>query len=84
MEPMEQLLRDSGQFGPDVAVDPDASPQDRLIAFIGRDPAWQREGRSSRAGGRVLADEDGACAEPAVDVVSGVEERLRRPRPVIA
>jgi uncharacterized protein (TIGR03086 family) len=41
MTPIEQLLRDSGQFGPAVPVAPDASPQDKLVAFIGRDPAWQ-------------------------------------------
>jgi uncharacterized protein (TIGR03086 family) len=41
IEPMEQLLRDSGQFGPAVAIAHDASAQDKLIAFIGRDPAWQ-------------------------------------------
>lgn len=41
MEPMEQLLRDSGQYGPAVPVAEDASAQDRLMAFIGRDPAWQ-------------------------------------------
>src|SRR4051812_44649455 len=44
IEPMEQLLRDSGQFGPAVPVASSASPQDKLIAFIGRDPAWQPEG----------------------------------------
>ncbi|WP_138734095.1 maleylpyruvate isomerase family mycothiol-dependent enzyme [Modestobacter excelsi] len=48
MEPMEQLLRDSGQFGPAVPVDHDASPQDRLIAFIGRDPAWRPGDGASR------------------------------------
>src|SRR4051794_5151363 len=41
IEPMEQLLRDSGQFGPAVDISHNASPQDKLIAFIGRDPAWQ-------------------------------------------
>jgi uncharacterized protein (TIGR03086 family) len=46
--PMEQLLRDSGQFGPAVPVASSASPQDRLMAFIGRDPAWQPDGGSSR------------------------------------
>src|SRR3954463_5499326 len=46
--PMEQLLRESGHFGPAVPVDDNASPQDKLIAFIGRDPAWQPE-RGSRA-----------------------------------
>ncbi|RJL33175.1 TIGR03086 family metal-binding protein [Bailinhaonella thermotolerans] len=28
-------------FGPEVKVAEDASPQDRLLAFIGRDPAWR-------------------------------------------
>ncbi|WP_448619257.1 TIGR03086 family metal-binding protein [Geodermatophilus sp. URMC 65] len=51
MEPMEQLLRDSGQFGPAVPVGHNASPQDRLIAFIGRDPAWQPDGGSSQTAG---------------------------------
>jgi uncharacterized protein (TIGR03086 family) len=41
MQPLEQLLRDSGQFGPAVPVPDDASPQDKLVAFIGRDPAWR-------------------------------------------
>jgi hypothetical protein len=38
---MEQLLRDSGQFGPAVPVAHGASAQDKLMAFIGRDPAWR-------------------------------------------
>ena len=49
--PMEQLLRDSGQFGPAVPVGHNASPQDELIAFIGRDPAWQPEVGSSQTAG---------------------------------
>ncbi|TDD33538.1 TIGR03086 family protein [Actinomadura sp. KC06] len=28
-------------FGPEVKVGPDASAQDRLLAFIGRDPRWR-------------------------------------------
>lgn len=44
MRPIEQMLRDSGQFGPARAVADDASPQDQLAAFIGRDPAWKPEG----------------------------------------
>ena len=44
MEPIEQLLRESGQFGPAVPVAHGASPQDELIAFIGRDPAWRPAG----------------------------------------
>lgn len=38
---IEALLRDSGQFGPAVPVPGDASVQDRLMGFIGRDPSWQ-------------------------------------------
>ena len=51
MEPIEQLLRDSGQFGPAVPVGRDASPQDELIAFLGRDPAWRVDDRSSQTAG---------------------------------
>ncbi|WP_138757851.1 TIGR03086 family metal-binding protein [Modestobacter altitudinis] len=51
MASMEQLLRDSGQFGPAVPVDDDASPQDRLMAFIGRDPAWRPGGGLPREAG---------------------------------
>ncbi|GAA2788707.1 TIGR03086 family metal-binding protein [Saccharopolyspora taberi] len=40
MEPIDRLLRESGQFGPAVPVADGASAQDRLMAFIGRDPAW--------------------------------------------
>lgn len=40
MGQIEQLLRDSGQFGPAVAVPEDADVQDRLVGFIGRDPTW--------------------------------------------
>jgi hypothetical protein len=40
---MEQMLRDSGQFGPAVPVAEGASAQDKLMAFIGRDPAWTPE-----------------------------------------
>jgi uncharacterized protein (TIGR03086 family) len=41
MERMDAVLRASGQFGPRVEVPPDASAQDRLIGFIGRDPGWR-------------------------------------------
>ncbi|HWO52425.1 MAG TPA: TIGR03086 family protein, partial [Ornithinibacter sp.] len=41
MEPIDELLRSSGQYGPRVAVPDDAPVQDRLVAFIGRDPAWR-------------------------------------------
>lgn len=40
MRPIEQLLRDSGQYGPAVPVPDDAGAQERLLGFIGRDPHW--------------------------------------------
>ena len=40
MEPLDELLRSSGQYGARVPVPPDAGPQDQLIGFIGRDPYW--------------------------------------------
>lgn len=38
MQPIEELLRSSGQYGPVVPVPADADVQTRLLAFIGRDP----------------------------------------------
>ncbi len=40
MEPMDDVLRASGQYGPRVFVPDSADPQSRLIGFIGRDPQW--------------------------------------------
>ncbi len=40
MEGIEEMLRSSGHYGQRVEVTADADVQDRLIAFIGRDPAW--------------------------------------------
>jgi uncharacterized protein (TIGR03086 family) len=40
MEPIEDLMRQSGQYGPRVEVAQDADVQARFIGFIGRDPAW--------------------------------------------
>jgi len=40
MEPMEELIRSSGQYGPRVPVKEDAPAQTRLLGFIGRDPEW--------------------------------------------
>jgi uncharacterized protein (TIGR03086 family) len=40
MEPLDEVLRQSGQYGPRVPVADGAPAQDRLVAFIGRDPAW--------------------------------------------
>ncbi len=38
MEPLDEVLRQSGQFGPRVPVADDADEQTKLIAFIGRQP----------------------------------------------
>lgn len=38
MLPMDEVLRQSGQYGPRVAVPDDADVQTRLLAFIGRTP----------------------------------------------
>ena len=40
MEPMDDVLRASGQYGPRVAVPEGSDVQTRMLAFIGRDPAW--------------------------------------------
>lgn len=40
MEPIEDLMRGSGQYGPRVPVPDDAPVQDRLLGFVGRDPHW--------------------------------------------
>jgi uncharacterized protein (TIGR03086 family) len=40
MLPRDEVLRQSGQYGARVPVADDADWQDRLIGFIGRDPAW--------------------------------------------
>jgi uncharacterized protein (TIGR03086 family) len=41
MRPIEQLLRESGQYGPAVPVPDDAPVVERLMGFVGRDPAWR-------------------------------------------
>jgi uncharacterized protein (TIGR03086 family) len=38
MEPLDDVLRASGQYGPKVEVPADADVQTRMLAFIGRDP----------------------------------------------
>ena len=40
MRPMEDVLRSSGHYGPAVPVADDAPVVDRLMGFVGRDPAW--------------------------------------------
>jgi uncharacterized protein (TIGR03086 family) len=41
MEPIEDLMRQSGQYGPRVEVPEDADVQSRFLGFIGRDPLWR-------------------------------------------
>ena len=41
MEPIEELIRSSGQYGARVEVPADADVQTRLLGFIGRDPVWR-------------------------------------------
>ncbi len=40
MEPFEEVMRSSGQYGARVPVKDDADPQTKMLAFIGRDPDW--------------------------------------------
>ena len=40
MEPIEEVMRSSGQYGARVPVKDDADAQTRLLGFIGRDPEW--------------------------------------------
>jgi uncharacterized protein (TIGR03086 family) len=44
MVPMDQVLRESGQYGARVAVPDDADWQTKMLGFIGRDPAWSAQG----------------------------------------
>ena len=44
MRPIEAMLRDSGQYGPAVPVPDDAPAVERLMGFVGRDPAWRAAG----------------------------------------
>jgi uncharacterized protein (TIGR03086 family) len=41
MEPIEELMRNSGQYGPRVEVPADADAQTRMLGFIGRNPDWK-------------------------------------------
>jgi hypothetical protein len=40
MEPIEQVMRSSGQYGARVPVNDDADAQTKMLGFIGRDPDW--------------------------------------------
>ena len=41
MEPIEELMRGSGQYGARFDVPDDADVQTSMLGFIGRDPAWK-------------------------------------------
>lgn len=41
MQPLDEVLRSSGQYGPRIPVPADADAQTRLLGFIGRDPNWR-------------------------------------------
>jgi hypothetical protein len=41
MEPIEDAMRGSGQYGARVDVPDVADVQSRLLGFIGRDPEWE-------------------------------------------
>ena len=40
MQPMDEVIRNSGHFGPRVEVREDADLQTKLLAFTGRNPQW--------------------------------------------
>ena len=44
MLPMDEMLRQSGQYGARVPVPDDADWQAKLLGFIGRDPGWAAQG----------------------------------------
>jgi uncharacterized protein (TIGR03086 family) len=44
MEPIEEMMRSSGQYGPRVEVPEGSDAQTRLLGFIGRDPLWTPPG----------------------------------------
>jgi hypothetical protein len=41
MEPMEDVIRSSGQYGARVPTPQNADAQTRMLGFIGRDPFWR-------------------------------------------
>lgn len=43
MSAAEEFLRPPGQFGERQPVSDDASDQNKLFAFLGRDPYWSRD-----------------------------------------
>ncbi|MCS5722523.1 TIGR03086 family metal-binding protein [Herbiconiux sp. CPCC 203407] len=47
MEPIDEMLRASGQYGARIDVPEDATTEQRLAGFIGRDPFWTAPGGAS-------------------------------------
>jgi uncharacterized protein (TIGR03086 family) len=45
MEPLEEVIRSSGQYGARVPVEDGADAQTKLLGFIGRQPQWTPETR---------------------------------------
>jgi hypothetical protein len=43
MSGIEEMLRESGQFGTRVPVPETASPAEKLAGFLGRDPNWRAQ-----------------------------------------
>lgn len=41
MEPISEMMRSSGHYGPAVPVPPETDAATTLLAFLGRDPAWR-------------------------------------------
>jgi uncharacterized protein (TIGR03086 family) len=40
LAPLGDKMRAPGAFGPEIEAPADASAQDRMLAFLGRDPGW--------------------------------------------
>jgi uncharacterized protein (TIGR03086 family) len=49
MQPLDDILRASGHYGPKVPVPDDSDPQTKLIAFTGRNPNVDTAARTRRA-----------------------------------
>ncbi len=71
MEPMEDVIRSSGQYGPKVEVPDDADPQTKLLGFIGRDRSLLGSPPT------IVAGELSAAVEPSSVALSGPIRTLR-------
>src|SRR5207342_546189 len=73
MLPMDEVLRQSGQYGPRVHVPDDADVQTKLLAFIGRTPYMSRNVTPERA----------TCVRERRGIPVRVPARFRRCRPTV-